>query len=109
MSTTAATTVRTVYGLIADAMTAHFHGDMLRWDKVVEQGSGDSDLAVCAFGTMVGMLRASGMSAARVRATAREILGPEPADPPPGEQAPAGKTQQRKPAEAPSGGRRAGS
>lgn len=108
MSTSTTATMRAVYGLIADAMTAHFDGDMARWDKVVERVSGDSDLAVCAFGTMVGMLRASGMSAAGVRATARRILGPEPAQPPPGAEAPAGKAPPKEPADAASGSSRAG-
>lgn len=108
MSASAATTMRTVYGLIADALTAHFDGDMVRWDKVVERVGSDSDLAVCAFGTMVGMLRAKGMSAATVRATAREILGPEPAQPAPPAAGEEGKTQPKKPAEAAGSGRRAG-
>jgi hypothetical protein len=108
MSTSGAATLRIVYGLIADALTAHFDGDMVRWEKVVERVSGESDLAVCAFGTLVGMLRASGMGAASVRATAREVLGSEPPQPPPSAESPAATTPRKKPATAPGGGRRAG-
>lgn len=92
------TTMRLVYGLIADALTAHFDGDMVRYDKVIGQITGDSNLAVCTFATMVGMLRGSGMTAAAVRATAREFLGPEPAPHPPPPATGASATPSRKPA-----------
>lgn len=111
MSASAATTMRIAYGLIADALTAHFDGDMVRYEQVIEQVTGESDLSVCVLSTMVGMLRARGLSAATVRATARDVLGPEPAPPPTAPPAAAGDggTRPREPAEAAGvGSRRAG-
>lgn len=73
----AAGTIRTTYGLLADAMTAHYDGDRAGMTKAMDQVASDPNRAAAACGLLVGLLTTTpGMSAATLRQHAIEIAGP---------------------------------
>lgn len=70
-------TIRTTYGLLADAMTAHYDGDRAAMTKALDQVAGDANRATAACGLLVGLLTTMpGMSAAALRQHAIELAGP---------------------------------
>ena len=67
-----AATIRTAYGLIADAMTAHYDGDTAGMNKAIAQVAGDPDQAAgCGL-----LMTKEGMSAAVRRRHAWDFAGP---------------------------------